>query len=118
MIGLIEIKDMEFYAHHGHFALEQKVGTRFSVDVVVKADFSDAANSDNLDDAINYMALYHTIKEEMEGESVALIEKLNKQIIDRIYRDYSGIEEVRLSIYKTAPPMGGKIGKVGITLTL
>lgn len=109
---------MIFYGYHGHFELEQKVGTRFSVDIAVKADFSEASNSDNLDDAVNYMALYHTIKEEMEGESMFLLEKLNKKIIDRIHREYSGIEEITLSIYKTAPPMGGKIGKVGITLTL
>jgi dihydroneopterin aldolase len=56
-MGLIEIEGMHFYARHGHFEVEQQVGNEFLVDVSIETDCSAAADSDNLDDALNYQAV-------------------------------------------------------------
>ena len=52
-MGKIIIEEMEFYAFHGHYQEEQIVGNRFLVDLELEADLSSAAQSDQLEDAVN-----------------------------------------------------------------
>ena len=54
----ITIENMEFYAYHGHFEEEQKIGTWFSLDLTMDVDTSKAELSDELDDTVDYSAVY------------------------------------------------------------
>lgn len=47
-MAIISIENMEFYAYHGCFEEEQKIGTRFQVDLNMEVDTSLSENSDNL----------------------------------------------------------------------
>ncbi len=114
-MGVIEIEGMEFYAYHGHFAEEQIVGNRFIVDLTINTDCSKAAKSDDLADALNYMAVYQVIKEEMQIKS-HLLEHVAGRIINRLCDNYKTIEKAKIKISKLNPPMGGQIEKVSVTL--
>lgn len=114
-MGMIEIEGMEFYAYHGHFAAEQVVGNRFTVNLTLITDCSMAAKSDNLDDALDYQHAYRIVKEEMEVKSY-LLEHVAGRILDRFEKEYSNIEKVKIKISKLNPPMGGEIEKVSVTL--
>lgn len=114
-MGLIEIEGMHFYAWHGHFEVEQKVGNDFLVDVSIETDCSAAAASDNLDDALNYQAVYDIVKKEMQVTS-KLLENVAGRIIDSLYQSFPGIEKAKIKISKLNPPMGGQIEKASVTL--
>ncbi len=114
-MGVIEIEGMKFYAYHGHFAAEQIVGNNFEVYVRLETNCDAAAESDNLDDALNYQAVYETIKEVMQVKS-SLLENVAKRILDTLYERFSGIEKARIKISKMNPPMGGEIERVSVTL--
>ena len=114
-MGVIEIEGMEFYAYHGHFAEEQIVGNRFIVDLTLITDCSKAAISDNLEDALNYQAVYMIVNEEMQTKS-HLLEHVAGRIINRLYEVYDTIEKAKVKISKLNPPMGGQIEKVSVTL--
>jgi len=114
-MGVIEIEGMEFYAYHGHFAEEQIVGNRFIVDLTLITDCSKAAKSDNLEDALNYQAVYMIVNEEMKIKS-RLLEHVAGRIINRLYEVYDKIEKAKVKISKLNPPMGGQIEKVSVTL--
>lgn len=114
-MGIIEIEGMEFYAYHGHFAEEQIVGNRFIVNLTINTDCSKAAKSDDLADALNYLAVYQVIKEEMQIKS-HLLEHVAGRIINRLYDSYKTIEKAKIKISKMNPPMGGQIEKVSVTL--
>ena len=114
-MGVIEIEGMEFYAWHGHFAEEQLVGNRFIVDLSIITDCSKAAKSDNLTDALNYLAVCQIIKEEMQIKS-HLLEHVAGRILDRLYNEFDTMENAKLKISKLNPPMGGQIEKVSVTL--
>lgn len=114
-MGVIEIEGMRFYAYHGHFAAEQVVGNNFEVYVRLETNCDQAANSDNLDDALNYQAVYKTIKEVMQIKS-ALLENVAKRILDSLYNKFPTINKARLKISKKNPPMGGEIERVSVTL--
>ena len=56
-MAIISIENMEFYAYHGCFEEEQKIGTRFQVDLNMEVDTSLSENSDNLNDTVDYLAV-------------------------------------------------------------
>jgi dihydroneopterin aldolase len=114
-MGVIEIEGMQFYAYHGHFAAEQVVGNKFEVYVRLEANCNEAAKSDNLDDALNYQAVYETIKEVMQIKS-ALLENVAKRILDALFSRFPETLTARVKISKMNPPMGGEIERVSITL--
>ncbi len=113
-MGIIEIEGMKFYAYHGHFAAEQIVGNQFEVNVRLETDCRKAAKSDKLEDALNYQAVYETIKKVMEVKS-SLLENVAKRILDALYEEFEGIEKARVKISKMNPPMGGEIEKVSVS---
>ncbi|MFV0266436.1 dihydroneopterin aldolase [Maribellus luteus] len=114
-MGVIEIEGMKFYAYHGHFAAEQIVGNNFEVYARIEANCSKAGESDNLDDALNYQAVYETIQKEMQIKS-ALLENVATRILDALYAEFPSIEKAKIKISKMNPPMGGEMERVSVTL--
>ncbi|NOZ36395.1 MAG: dihydroneopterin aldolase [Chlorobi bacterium] len=115
-MGFIEIEGMEFYAYHGHYKEEQIVGNMFLIDLKIETDCRKAAESDNIEDAVNYQTAYKIIKEEMKKKS-NLLENIAGRIIDALYEKLENMKSVSLKLSKMNPPMGGKIKKVSITMT-
>jgi dihydroneopterin aldolase len=115
-MGLIEIEGMQFYAFHGHFESERKVGNEFKVDLKLETDCNSAAVSDDLNDALNYQSAYEIVKTEMSATS-HLLENVAKRILDSLYSNFESITKAEVKISKMNPPMGGQIEKVSVTLT-
>ena len=74
-----------------------------------------AAKSDNLKDAVNYQRVYEIVKMQMEFKS-HLLEHIAGRILDALYNEMEGIENVVVKVSKLNPPMGGKIGSVSVTM--
>ena len=51
-MGMISIEDMRFFAYHGCYAEEAKVGRQFRVDLFFETDTSKSEASDKLDDTV------------------------------------------------------------------
>ena len=47
-MGIIKLKNMQFYGYHGVYDHEKKLGTPFEVDVEVTSPFSEAASTDDI----------------------------------------------------------------------
>ena len=116
-MGKIIIEEMEFYAFHGHYQEEQIVGNRFLVDLELEADLSAAAQSDQLEDAVNYQEAYKLIKHEMRITKSNLLENIAKRILDALFREMKEIKKATVKIRKMHPPMGGPIQSVGILMS-
>lgn len=116
-MGKIVIEEMEFYAFHGHYQEEQIVGNRFLVDLEIETNLATAAESDKLEDAVNYQQAYQLIKNEMRRKKSNLLENIAKRILDALYEEMTGIEKITLRIRKMYPPMGGPIRSVGVTMS-
>jgi len=115
-MGFIEIEGMEFYAYHGHYEEEQIVGNRFLVDLKIETDCRKAAESDKIEDAVNYQTAYKIIKAEMQKKS-NLLENIAGRIVEALYENLDNMKSVSIKLSKMNPPMGGKIKKVSITMT-
>jgi dihydroneopterin aldolase len=116
MNGLIEIEGMEFYAYHGYYPSEKQIGSRYMVSVQIKSDCSCAAETDDLDQALNYQDVYDLIKKEMATPS-KLLEHVVKRILDAIHVAFPTAEHATVKLSKMNPPMGGMIEKVSVTLS-
>lgn len=115
MKAVIELEDMEFHAKHGCYDLEKVVGNRFVVSVTIEADVSDAAGADDLSRSVNYLSVYEVVREEMTVVS-NILENVALRIIDAIHERFPQAEKVTARVSKLAPPLGGKVGRVSVTM--
>lgn len=106
---------MEFYAHHGCFEEERKVGTWFQVDLEMMVDTATAERSDNLDETVNYAEVYLTVKREMSISS-KLLENVAYRIKMAVMQEYPSVEQVKVKVQKLNPPLGGKMKSVAVEL--
>ncbi|MCQ2960455.1 MAG: dihydroneopterin aldolase [Bacteroidales bacterium] len=116
MTGLIELQDIEYYAYHGCVDAEKKVGGRFLVNVWLEYDATLAAETDNINDALNYQTAYEIITEQMKITS-SLLEHVGKRILDALFDNFpEQLLTAQVEISKMAPPMGGKMRAAAVTL--
>ena len=114
-MSLIAIENMEFYAYHGHFEEEQKIGTWFSLDLIMEVDTSKAESSDELEDTVDYSTVYQVVKEQMMIPS-KLLEHVGRRILDTIKERFPDVKNARLKVRKMNPPLGGKMAFVALEL--
>ena len=114
-MALIEIEGMEFYAFHGHFAVEKIAGNRFLVNLQIESDCSKAGQTDRLEDTLDYQKAYLIVKEEM-AIPADLLEHVAQRIINRIKTEFQEAQKVIVKVSKMNPPMGGQIRKVSVTM--
>lgn len=116
MIYTITLEDMEFKAYHGCYDLEKVVGNRFLVSVSMDAELEGAARADDVNKTINYLSVYKLVAEQMAVKS-DIIENVAVRIVDSLYVSFPQLVKVSVTVSKLAPPLGGKIKKVSVTLT-
>lgn len=114
-MAVISIKNMQFYAHHGCYATEQKVGTHFSVDLSFSYDSSAAESSDDILRAVNYLEVYGVVKEQMNIPS-HLLENVAVRIKRAVEDGFPQARDVKVSVSKLNPPLGGKLDRVTVEL--
>lgn len=110
----VHLYDLTFYAFHGIYEGEAKVGNDFRVNLTVKYD-DKKVKLDNLAAIISYEVLYEIVKKRM-AIATPLIEEVAEAIILKIRHQYPVSKEISISIFKLQPPIGGFTGRVGITL--
>ena len=108
---------MSFFAHHGFYEEEQKIGNKYTVDIVISlksdSDFSD----DNLEDTINYEIVYELINGIMQ-QPTKLLETLAYRINKSINTKFPHIESCSTTVSKHNPPIKGICAKAAVTIDL
>ena len=115
-MSCITLNGMRFYAFHGCFAEEQKIGTYFIVDVAFETNTSRAQRSDDIADTVSYLDVYRTVKREMMIPS-HLLEHVGDRIAQAILNEYPAIESVSGKVSKMNPPLGGQLDSVTVEIT-
>jgi dihydroneopterin aldolase len=110
----IQLHNLIFFAHHGIHKEEQLTANSFEVSLDVMYD-EKKNQFDHIDDTIDYVILYEIVKKRMQIIT-PLMEKVCKEIITKIKKEYPFISEVNISIRKLQVPIENFQGKVGITM--
>ena len=110
----VHLFDLNFYAFHGLYAEEAKVGNNFQVNLTVTYQ-EDLLTLNDINSLINYEVLYDIVKKRMAIPS-HLLEEVADTIILKIRHKYSMVKDISISIFKLHAPLENFQGKVGITL--
>jgi len=110
----ITIKNLTCYCYHGCYEEEKKIGAEYKLDIWVESDFSDAHQSDNLHDTVDYVELADIAKREMDVSS-KLIEHVASRILEKISKRWPNIKKAGLTIKKPSPPMNQFVDSVDYT---
>lgn len=103
----IILSDVRFYAYHGLLPQERVVGGNFTLQVRLKiSPPTQAMQSDQLSDTVNYARVYDVLNREMEQAS-NLLEHVAYRISKAIYQKFPSVQGIELAIRKDNPPIGG-----------
>ncbi|TDL30398.1 dihydroneopterin aldolase [Jeotgalibacillus sp. S-D1] len=113
----IKVNNMEFYGYHGVFKEENKLGQRFRVNALLELDLSQSAQSDNVEDSINYADVYQLCKEIVEGEPCNLVEAVAEKIASGMLEQFEKLQQCTIEVVKPDPPIPGHYNSVAIEIT-
>jgi len=114
-MSTIRLKNIKIYAFHGCLIEEGQIGSDYLVNLSVRANLEEAANSDELSNTVDYVILNKIVVEEMAIRS-KLLEHVGKRIIDRILLNIPLVNFVKVTVAKVNPPIGGDVAEVSVTL--
>ena len=115
-MDVIRLNKMAFYGYHGVSAAEKETGRRFEVDCELETDLASPGDSDSLSDTIDYVAVYQTVKEIVEGKAFSLIERLAIDITKALLEQFP-IFRATVRVRKMIPPIAGNIDNIEIEVT-
>ena len=111
----ITLHEMRFYAYHGVFAQEQRVGNHFIVELSFWADIAESLYQDELEETISYADVYEVVKEEMAIPS-RLLEHVVGRISERLFATFPRMQRIALTLSKCNPPFPGEVHSAAVTL--
>jgi len=114
-MGSVALEGMEFYARHGYYEEERIIGNKYSVDVKIDLDFSEAAQEDKLEGTVNYEKVYELVAGVMSIDAL-LLEHLAGKIIKDIKAEFPQIKKVEVSVSKYNPPIKGLCHRAKVTM--
>lgn len=114
-MGKIYIEGAKIYAYHGCFKEETMIGTHFLVDLELDVDLQAAAQSDHLNDTVNYQTVFQVVQQEMQTPS-KLLEHVSQRIINSLFIEFPTIQKINIKLSKLNPPLGGHIDAVSVRL--
>lgn len=112
----ILLSGLVFFGKHGCLAAEKELGQNFTVDIELECDLQRSSETDDLNDTVDYVAIYNAAKEIVEGEPVKLLETLAQRIADFALQDEKVVSAwVRIKKPHVAIP--GTLDYLGIEIT-
>lgn len=114
-MGIIRLNNIRVFSFHGCMEEEAKIGSDYRVDIQAKGNFRNAAASDELVDAIDYVHLNRIVKEEMAIRA-KLLEHVCHRIIHRILLEIPMVDQITVAVSKLNPPVGGDVESVTVEM--
>lgn len=112
----IRLEELDFFAHHGVYEEERKVGNKYTVDVEVVIDETSFTDAD-LDRTVNYEDIYLIVSTVM-SVSTQLLETLASTICQELLKRFANIQEVTTRVSKHNPPIKGVCKKATVAINL
>lgn len=108
------LEGMEFFGHHGDLEAERELGSRIYVDVEVEVDLSGAGSSDRLEDTIDYVRCFETVRRVVEEAQHRLLEAVAERVAAALL-EQPRARRARVRVAKQ-PPIAGGISRVAVVV--
>jgi len=112
---IIRLQGLDFFAHHGYYPEERKIGNKFTVDVSLGITLPKSAGDVGLDSTVNYEQVYSTVKKLM-SKTTELLETIANRINHELIEQHIQIEWVETAVHKHNPPIDGVCEKATVVI--
>lgn len=102
----IHIENLEFFARHGVFPEETKLGQKFIVSLTMYMNTRKAGKSDNLEVSVDYGAVSHFITDYMKENTFLLIEAAAENLVRELLLHFPLVKGIDLELKKPWAPIG------------
>lgn len=116
-MGNITVRALKFFAFHGCHPGEANTGGPFEVDISVDIDFSKVQFSDDINDAVNYVALMEIASAQMQVRR-NLIETVANSIGTEVKKRFPQSGRVEVCVRKMAVPVSFEHEYVSATVVI
>ena len=113
----ITLKNCAFFAHHGVFAEETKLGQRFFVDACLQVEPNGALEEDRIEGTVHYGEAFAVIETVVTKRNKFLIESLALDIAKGLCEAFEQITSARITVRKPNAPVPGILDFVEATIT-
>ena len=112
----VSLKGMKFYAFHGYYEFERRVGCNFILDVEAELNINEDPN-EQIENTVNYESLYEICQMYM-SKKYQLLESVAYDIAKHIKDQHEIVTKVKVTLAKMNPPLPGKVDKSEIEIIL
>ena len=112
----ITLKNCAFFAHHGVYEEENKLGQRFFVDAELKVEPQGALEEDRIEGTVHYGTAFGVIEKIVTGQQRYLIEALALDIAQGLCKEFPEILRARVTVRKPNAPVPGVLDHVAVTV--
>ncbi|KAB8335477.1 dihydroneopterin aldolase [Scytonema tolypothrichoides VB-61278] len=113
----IHLTGIRSYGYTGYLKEEQVLGQWFEADVRLWADLSQAAETDAIENTIDYRGTISLVQNLLKTSKFLLIERLAGAIADSILASSDRVVKVQVILNKPAAPIPDFGGTISIELT-
>ncbi|MGH6760210.1 MAG: dihydroneopterin aldolase [Phyllobacterium sp.] len=113
---VIRMKNCAFFAHHGVFEEEERLGQRFYVDAVLTVDPGMALENDEIEGTVHYGIAFGVIEHVVTGKRRYLIEALALDIAKALSARFPQIKRSEITVRKPNAPVAGVLDHVEVTI--
>lgn len=115
---VIKVLGAQVYAHHGVGDAEQELGGRYSFDLEIEADIAKAAESDSIQDTINYVNAYEIAHDVIVHTKCRLLEALVSRVANALLETFTEATSVTIRLRKLRAPINGVLDAVEVEHTV
>jgi dihydroneopterin aldolase len=113
----VVVKGLEFYGFHGVSKAEREVGHRLVAHIEASLP-SDACESDDIRDTVDYSELADLMIEVSESKSFKTLEALAHSFCRHAIKEWPVIQQIRVRLTKRMPPADVIAEETGVELIL
>ena len=112
MKGTIEISGLVLFAKHGVAEEEARLGQRFTLDIDLEVDPSDAVKRDRLDSTVDYGEVIAVADAAFRERRFYLIEAAAAHVANMLLAHFSRVRAVRVRVKKPSAPVAAALDYV------
>lgn len=113
----IVLKNMRFRSFSGVLPEEKKDGQDFVITLTLTCSDIPGCKTDKLSDTVDYGKVFSMVKNYVERASVDLIEHMGYQIIVKIMRAFSMVDQISCEIQKPKAPIDGDFDYMSVIVS-
>jgi dihydroneopterin aldolase len=112
----IELRGLSVYTHHGVGEAERRLGQRLLIDAVLEPSECGAADSDRIEETVDYSQVADLVAEVATARSYRTLERLCSVIAERLLERFA-LRRVRVRAAKPEPPIALALDRVAVEVS-